>query len=296
MSSLAKRHAGRFRDRPLTLGGLFSVFWPRVSVTWGLTLLEVGLFTLIPLLIGFAIDGLLAGTFTAFWQLGAALAALILLGTLRQVWDTRAYGIMRVELGKTLARRSPDLPVSRLSARMGMGRELVDFLETEAPASMTAIVRLLAALVILLGFHPVLALVAGGCLLSVLAVYGLAHNRFYRLNGALNEETEKQVRVLETRSLPRLGAHLLALRRSEVRVSDTEALVYAVIFTLLSAVVMFNLWFATQQIEITAGRVFAIITYSWDFAEATLVLPMTLQSMSRLGEITARINQTKDKT
>ncbi len=200
---------------------------------------------------------------------------------------------MRVELGKALARRSPGMPVSKLSARMGMGHELVDFLEEEAPESMTALVRLGAAVVILLSFHPTLALVSAGAFCAVLAIYGLAHRRFFRLNSALNEEVEKQVKVHETRSLPRLGAHLLALRKSEVRVSDTEGVVYGLIFAVLLGVVMFNLWFATQEIEITTGKIFSIITYSWDFVEAALVLPMTLQSLSRLGEITTRINQTK---
>ncbi|OBY26677.1 hypothetical protein A9D60_18145 [Leisingera sp. JC1] len=72
------------------------------------------MFALIPLLIGKAIDGLLAANFEAFIQLGAVLSGLVLLGTLRRVYDTRAYGLMRVELGKELAKRSGGTPVTRL--------------------------------------------------------------------------------------------------------------------------------------------------------------------------------------
>ena len=48
--------------------------------------------------------------------------------------------------------------------------------------------------------------------------------------------------------------------------------------------------------EITAGRVFSIVTYSREFVESTLVLPLTLQSWSRLAEIIDRINKTDDPT
>ncbi|WP_421703090.1 ABC transporter six-transmembrane domain-containing protein [Aliiroseovarius sp.] len=292
--SLATRRAALMEGRSLTLGSLFAAFWPQVGVTWALTLVEVALFALIPLLIGQAIDGLLASDPAAFWQLGGVLAALIVLATGRRVYDTRAYGLMRVELGKALARRAAALPVSRLNARLDMGRELVDFLEGEAPEAMTSVIRALAAVVILAGFHTTLGLATIGAFVAMLVIYALAHGRFFRLNSALNERMEQQVSVLETRSMPRLGAHLLGLRKSEIRVSDTEALVYGLIFAVLLGLVMTNLWVATQVTEVTAGRVFSIVTYSWDFVEAALVLPMTLQSLSRLSEITARINATED--
>ncbi|WP_405117428.1 ABC transporter six-transmembrane domain-containing protein [Phaeobacter sp. BS23] len=132
MRPSTRRRVGPLTDRPLTLRGLLRAFWPQISVTWGLTLAEVVMFALIPLLIGKAIDGLLVSDLGAFIQLGAVLGGLVLLGTLRRVYDTRAYGLMRVELGKELARRSAGTPVSQLNARLGMGRELVDFLESEA--------------------------------------------------------------------------------------------------------------------------------------------------------------------
>ena len=296
MTTLRERRETLMAGKPLTLRGLLAAFWPQIGVTWAMTLIEVGLLALVPLLIGMAIDGLLTDDLTRFYQLGGALGVLIVLGTLRRVYDTRAYGLMRVELGKALARRSPDLPVSRLNARLGMGRELVDFLESEAPEAVTALIRAVAALVILWTFHDTLALVALGAFVAMLVIYSLFQRRFYRLNAALNGQYEKQVGVLEGRSLPRLGAHLLSLRKSEVRLSDTEGLVYGVIFTVLLAFVMFNLWFATQAIEVTAGKVFAIVTYSWDFVESALILPMTLQSLTRLREITTRINQAEDAT
>ena len=59
---------------------------------------------------------------------------------------------------------------------------------------------------------------------------------------------------------------------------------------MLLGLVLFNLWFAATTIEITAGRVFAIISYSWEFVEAAIALPATLQGWARLSEIMQRIN------
>lgn len=294
--TVSSRPVSRLEGRALNLRGILSVFWPRIGLTWAMTLIEVMLFGLVPLLIGWAIDGLLAKDFTAFWQLAGVLAALIVLGTLRRVYDTRAYGVMRVALGKALAARSPDVPVSQLNARMDMGRELVDFLEEEAPESATAVLHSLVAIVILATINPMLALSAIAAFVSMIAIYALAHRRFVSLNKVLNSQKEKQVGILGTRSMPRLGAHLLSLRRAEVRVSDTEGVVYGLIFTVLLGAVLFNLYYATQSMVVTAGLVFSIVAYSWDFVESALALPMTLQSLARLSEIVTRINQNEAST
>lgn len=280
--------------RPITLRNLLAAFAPQICVTWGTILIEVALFALIPLLIGRAIDGLLTNDLTPFWTLFAIMAALIFVATLRRVYDTRAFGIMRVELGKTLAKRSQNLPVTQLNARLDMGHELVYFLETEAPESMTAIARTLAAAAILATFSPILTLACVVGLILVFAIYWQSHGRFFRLNAALNHRLERQIDVLSTRSLPRLGAHLLGLRKSQIRISDTEAIVYGLIFFVLVGLLLFNLWFATREIAITAGTVFSIVTYSWDFVEGALMLPITLQTLSRLSEITQRINPEKE--
>ena len=88
-------------------------------------------------------------------------------------------------------------------------------------------------------------------------------------------------------------AHLAKLRKTEVRISDTEAYVYGAIFTVLLGFIILNLWIATGNLEITVGRVFSIVSYSWEFVDAALVLPATLQGWSRLSEITKRINSTQ---
>ncbi len=275
---------------PLTIRILLRKFLRLITLTWALTLIETALMALIPLLIGFAIDGLLSGDATPLLHLALILAGLIVVSVVRRIYDTRIFGTIRVELGKALAERSGDGSVSTLNARIGMGRELVDFLEEQVPAIMTSSVRLITSLIVLFAFHPVLSYAALAAAAVMTAVYGVCHGRFYRLNAEYNQQTEKQVGILEARAPDRFLLHLKKLRRTEVRLSDTEAYVYGAIFTVLLGFIVFNLWFAATHVEITAGTIFSIISYSWEFVESALILPVTLQSWSRLSEIMNRIN------
>lgn len=280
----------------LTISTLLRKFLRPILVTWFLMFFEIALMALIPLFIGFAIDGLLNSDMTAFQHLAMALAGLVVISVIRRIYDTRAYGKINVEVGKELANRSGPLPVSTLNARLGMGRELVGFLEEEIPNLMNSIVQLIVSLIILFAFHPVLSYAAMGAGVLIILFYSLFHRRFYSLNADHNQQTEQQVSILESKSITGILSHLNKLRRIEIRLSDTEAFVYGLIFLILIGFILFNLWFGATNVEITAGIIFSIVSYSWEFVEAALVLPMTLQGWSRLTEIMNRINKVETQT
>ena len=280
-------------DAPLNIKTLLFTFKWRICLTWLLTLCETVLMSLIPLLIGFAIDGLLDDDLTDLFRLSAVLAGLIVISVIRRIYDTRAYGTIRVELGRELAKRSGHISVSSLNARLDMARELVDFLETEAPSLMNSLVQLVVSLVILFSFHPALSYSALIAAIVMIAIYGVFHGRFFRLNGEHNHQTEQQVGILETKSPHRLSSHLMRLRRIEVRISDTEAYVYGAIFAVMLGFIIVNLWLSATYVDTTVGVIFSIISYSWEFVESALVLPATLQGWSRLSEIIERINRSE---
>lgn len=283
-----------FDGHALTLSTLIKQFRMRISVTLFMTLGETALMALIPLFVGFAIDGLLAQSLEELWMLVGIMACLVGLSVLRRVYDTRVYSLIRMELGREQAQRGKDQTVSVLNARMGMGRELVEFLEETLPMVTAAIVQLVATVVILFAFSPVLALAAGVAGGLSLLIYLLFHKRFYRLNSQLNQQSEKQVGILDQRKRRLVLAHLNRLRRLEVRISDQEALLYGLIIAVLLALVVFNLWHAAAVLNPTTGAIFSIISYSWEFVESALALPITLQQLTRLSEIMRRINPPKD--
>jgi hypothetical protein len=55
--------------------------------------------------------------------------------------------------------------------------------------------------------------------------------------------------------------------------------------------ILFNLRIATALPDVTAGILFSVISYSWEYVESALALPVTLQSWTRLSEIMCRINK-----
>ena len=185
----------------LSLGSLLRRFRYRIGVTWFLTLCETGLYALIPLLIGYSIDDLLNGRWAGFQALLILFAVLLAVAIGRRVYDTRAYGTMRVALGRAQFQRRAEAPISVANARVLMGRELVDFLEQQTPEAMSAFVQVIASVVILLTFNHMLALSAGGSAIAIVAIFGMATRAFFRRNAALNAQTEDQINALETRNL-----------------------------------------------------------------------------------------------
>ncbi len=279
------------QDKELSLKQLLYSFRAKIGVTWGLVGLENILLALIPLLIGLAIDDLLSGNFTQLFNLAMLMIVLVFVAVGRRLYDTRAYGTIRVELGGELQNRHSELPVSARNARLNMSRELVDFLEEQVPEILTALIQIVVAFFVLLFFHLNLAMSALSVTVAMIVLYSFVHNRFYRLNASLNEQMETQVQVLEKKSLKDVLTHLLSLRKWEVKLSDTEALMYGAIFILVIFFIVYNLWFGTSLADVTTGSIYSIVSYSWTYVEAAIVLPFTLQSLTRLSEITERINR-----
>ena len=129
----------------------------------------------------------------------------------------------------------------------------------------------------------------GSNMVSIDLLICRVHAKFWEWNSALNHQMEQQVSILEQRRDRPTLVHLKRLRKFEVKLSDTEAILYGTVFILLIGLILFNLWFATQYLEATPGAIFSIVSYTWEFAEAALALPVTLQSWSRLSEITSRL-------
>lgn len=283
-------YKNRFIDKPLSIHTLVQQFFGRVCVTWGLVILENLLMALIPLLIGFAIDDLIASNTDKLWLLTAVMLGLTVVAVVRRIYDTRAYGDIRVQLGIEVVERHQKQQVSTRSARLDMARELVDFFENTVPELITATVQLLVALVILWHFHWQLAVSALIMTMIMLLIYSLFHGQFYIFNGRVNAQKERQVTVL-TKSRPlALRHHLMVLNKWEIKLSDAEAVLYGLIFVAVIAFITANLWQSVNLIELTAGIIFSVVTYSWEYVEALILLPMALQEWARLREITDRIN------
>ena len=200
------------KDRLLTLWTLVCVFHLRIGLAWALTICETALIALVPLFIGFAIDSLLAEQTSALFQLAGVMAALIVVSVIRRIYDTRVFGTVRVEVGGTQATRASAQPVSKLNARLGMGRELVDFLEIELPMVTTAIIQIIISVIVLYMFDVKLALAAICAVIIMLVVYGLFHKQC-ELEKGEPERQKYQRSALRDTDMKRMAAKLDATMR-----------------------------------------------------------------------------------
>ncbi|KID57382.1 ABC transporter permease [Pseudoalteromonas luteoviolacea] len=263
----------------------------KVAMTWLMVVAENILLILLPLLIGYAIDGVLENSTAPLLAFAASLFGLVVVSVLRRFYDTRVYGDIRVKLAETVAHNLRGTDISAKNARLMMSRELVDFLENDLPALMTAGIQLVSIVIILATFHTYFALSVLAASCAMLLVYGCCHSTFKHLNGRLNDQTEKQVKILSGKPFAALSAHLEKLKKHEIALSDTEALVYGCIFSLLFVSVLGNLWLVNMLPSPSTGEVFSILTYSLEFVDTAIMLPVTLQVLSRLEEITQRLNR-----
>lgn len=274
----------------INLSNIFAAFKVRIAITWLLVLLETIGLALIPLAMGVAIDGLLAKEPRALLWLGGLLIALTFSSVLRRIYDTRVYGSIRVRISTILADQQINTDVSRKNARLDMGQELVDFLENELPELITAVVQICITLIVM-GFYDLrLSMAAITMMLAVIIIYALFHKQLYRCHAGFNSRKEQQVAVLATGTPKRLLAHLLGLKKWEVRISDREALMYGWIFLAVTTFIIYNLVVSASLDNATAGRLFTILSYSWDYVEAVIALPTTFLFFTRIQEITQRIS------
>ncbi len=277
-------------EQPLGLGYLLKTHRGQIAITWILTLAETILLALVPLLIGFTIDEVLAGKYLSLSYLLGGLAGLIIISVVRRVYDTRVYTKIWVKMMRTLCRRLNLLPTSIKNARFELSRELVDFLEHDLPQLISSLIQVLVAFAILASFQLQLAATSLATIAAMILLYAPLHRRFFRLNAALNQQKEAQVRIIEERSRPSFRRYLQQIRRLEIHLSDTEAILYGLIFVAISLFIVTNLYFGATLEGISAGKLFAIVSYSWEYAEAAIALPAALQTWTRLEEIIQRIN------
>nr|WP_246335919.1 ABC transporter six-transmembrane domain-containing protein [Vibrio marinisediminis] len=255
-----------------------------------MVIVENLLMALLPLFIGYSIDSLMAGQYHDLIVLAAVITTLVFVAVIRRFYDTRIYGEIRVRIGLKTDDFLREHTVTTRNARLTMSRELVDFLENDLPSLLTAIIQLVVTVGVLASFSYLLALSASVAGIIMLAIYALFHRAFIELNAALNTQMERQVNVLSFLSHNGLYAHLQKLKTREIKLSDTEAMLYGLVFIVLFGFVLTNLMLTTQLNAPTAGQLFSVVTYSLEFVEAAIMLPVTLQTLSRLSEISQRLN------
>ena len=270
MHALLKRFAGRF------------------SLTLTLVVLEAAGWILFPLVIGRAIDSVLADSTRGLYEF--AILGIVTMGiaVLRRLVDSRAYARIYVTLGEEMAESAAGTSTSTRTARLGMLKEIVEFFENSLPELINAGIGLAGTVVILAALNVPVFL---GCLavaVATVVLYALTGGLTMRYNQGLNDEHERQVDAVDSGDPARLAKHLRAMMRWNIRLSDLEAANFGINWVFMIALLVFAVSAATTETT-EYGAVFAIVMYVFQFVESMLMLPFFYQEWLRLREISGRL-------
>jgi ABC-type multidrug transport system fused ATPase/permease subunit len=263
----------------------------KLAFTYSLSGIESGFTLIYPWSIGYAIDGLLAGSVWAMAPLVGTWLAHTAIGAGRQMYDTRVFTGIYTDIACSAAGRQHEAgaSTSQIAARVQMGREIVDFGETEVPSIITAVVTLFGALAMLAWYDLWFA----GYALAVVVPAFFANRAFSRraikLNRAVNDQMEREVDVLTQADADGTQRHYRGLAALRVQLSDREARTWSLIEVLFVALTVAVLLRATLVLGLRAGEIFATMTYVFDFTGSLRSAPTVLHKITRLIDIRRRL-------
>lgn len=247
---------------------------------------------LYPLATGFAINGVLAGTYGAVLWLVGCHAAQLVLTVISKRYDTRAFTRIYSALASSIVDRSraDGMEPSRVVARVALSREYTVFLEEDMPRILYAATALSISLAALVFLEPKLALTCltlGFPLFLVGRWLGL---RSSSLNKGLNNRLENEVKLLANGSESRVRRHFEALAGWRIKLSDAESTAFGLMEILVIVLFVVALWqVGAAEQKPRAGDVFAIFAYLWRFVESLDQAPVLIQKYAKLRDLDRRL-------
>lgn len=275
----------------VSLKSIFLRFRWRISLTFSLVIMETLLELLFPLFIGWAINDLLNDQMNGVYLLASLGIATILVGGLRRFYDTRIYaGIYRhITRDMVIREQARGQSVSVITARSRLLTEFVEFLENAMPDVVGSVVGMFGVLVILVSLNLNVFFACLALLVFVAVIYTLTGNLNFSFNAGYNSELESQVDAISAGSMVSINAHFARLMRWNIKLSDLETVNYILIWLAIIALFVYTPIAAVGGGETNYGLIFALLMYVYDFIERTATLPLYIQQIIRLKEISHRL-------
>ncbi len=265
----------------------------KFGFTLFLILTESALAILFPLFIGFAIDSAISGSHYGAIQLGALGLAALIVGVGRRVFDSRFYAKVYQSISFHAIAKMKDNLSSIKSARLGMIRELVEFMENSLPELIGNIIGLLGVIGIIATLN--LNVFYGSLLVTVIIflIYWMTSTKTIQLNKASNDEFEKQVDVIAANDPKVLRIHLKNMMKWNIKLSDLEAINFSISWLVLITFLVAAIIISVSDGIIKYGALFSLIMYVFQYMENVINLPLFYQNFLRLREITERLEEIK---
>ncbi|MCR9117588.1 MAG: ABC transporter six-transmembrane domain-containing protein [bacterium] len=279
---------------PPRSAGLGSLVWRyrgRLGFTYALFVLENGLRLAQPLLLGWAINDLLAAKSIGLFAFAGGHLLHLAIRTFRQMYDTRALGAIYAERAAevVVAQRDRGETLSRVSARSSLSQRFIDFLERSVPLAIRSLFSLVGGCVLLAWFDPWLVLLCFGLAIPAFSLNWFYGRRAFQLSKLLHGELEREVDVIDQGGENDVRGHYTRVVGWQVRLSDAEAVTVAVMEFFVLALIVAALMRYCSLPGITAGGIFAVFRYLMMYIMAFDAVPPLVQQWNRLRDISRRI-------
>lgn len=265
-----------------------------VAGTYTLTLLENVCTLAYPALTGRAVDDLVEREFTGLVLLVAVWLVHLVLAFVRQRVDTRVFMGIYADVASHIVgtQQAQGQGTSKVSARVEMVRDVVGFFEKEVPAMFHNVVAVAGSLAMLFTYDVDAGFIAMAVLLPMFAINAWYWRRATRLARAINNQVEREVDDIESGSPFRVMRHFRLMRRWRVRLSDAESWTWGVTELATIAALVLILVDFTQSPAFTAGAIYAVLAYVYDYLEGLNQVPTVVNSLARLRDVRSRLTAT----
>jgi ABC-type multidrug transport system fused ATPase/permease subunit len=273
----------------MNLKAIIKPYRLKLGFTLCLILLEAALAILFPLFIGYAIDGAIQGSYDGAMQLGLLGLAALVVGVGRRLFDSRLYAKIYQRIGSNAMSGMKDHDPSKKSARLGMVRELIEFLENALPELIASIIGLIGVIGIIATLN--LHVFYGSLIVTLIVflIYWLTSSKTIRLNTSSNDEFEKQVAIISTNDAQALNLHLKEMMKWNIKLSDLEAINFSISWIVLIVFLVASIVISISDGIVKYGALFSLIMYVFQYMENVVNLPFFYQNWLRLREIVERL-------
>jgi hypothetical protein len=260
-----------------------------VAGAYTLTLLGIACTLAYPALTGMAVDGLLKRDFAGLVALVAVWFVHLVISFVRQRVDTRVFMDLYGSIASHIVGLQRGHGTSTVSARVEMVRDIVGFFEREVPTILQNIVAVIGSLAMLFVYDVDAGLIAMTVLLPTGLVNAWYWRKALRLNQGINNQIEREVDAIMVGRPFAVARHFRLLRRWRVKLSDTEAWTWSATELATIVALVFILIDFTRSPAFTAGAIYAVLAYVYDYLEGLNHVPTLVNNLARLKDVRARM-------
>ena len=273
------------------LSALFRTNRRSILATYSLFCFENLLRMIQPFVLGLAIDDLLSQSYRGTGLLALQHLSWLLMGTARQVCDTRVFSAIYADLASRLVtqQRHQDIDISRVIARSSMSRSYVEFFEQHLPLILGAMWSVVGALLMLAVYDWHLVLWCVGLILPTVLLNLSYARQTQILSHDLHDHLEREVGVLRSGSQTAVETYYRSVGACRIHLSDVKAINFSLMELFVLGLMIATLVQYCTLNEVHAGEGFAVFRYVLLFVTGMDSVPKTVAQLSRLKDVHTRI-------